>query len=273
MFDLQRLFYNDLILESTISHNNVYWRSVESCKNERNKLNRLFVINDIINFIIMLNSNVFSFLNEIKQNNNREWFQANKPFFDDANSSVKLCAQQLFEELKFRNNLDDYKVFRIYRDVRFSKDKSPYKNHFGIAFHRQKPNFRGGYYLHITPDESFLGIGFWGPSKDDLFRIRKEIEMYPDEFEAVVTEKRLIKNFGVLQGEQLKKAPKGFDPTHPAINYLRFKQLIFIQKIGDQQLMNDSFSDWMEHQFEVIRPFLNYMSEILTTDSNGEPLP
>ncbi|MDB2697857.1 DUF2461 domain-containing protein [Crocinitomicaceae bacterium] len=133
--------------------------------------------------------------------------------------------------------------------------------------------FGGGYYLHITPDESFLGIGFWGPSKDDLFRIRKEIEMYPDEFEAVVTEKGLIKNFGVLQGEQLKKAPKGFDPTHPGINYLRFKQLIFIQKIGDDQLMNDSFSDWMEHQFEVIRPFLNYMSEILTTDLNGEPLP
>ncbi|MDB2697856.1 DUF2461 domain-containing protein [Crocinitomicaceae bacterium] len=92
----------------------------------------------------MLNSNVFSFLKEIKQNNNREWFQANKPFFDDANSNVKLCAQQLFEELKLRNDLDDYKVFRIYRDVRFSKDKSPYKNHFGIAFHRRKPNFRGG---------------------------------------------------------------------------------------------------------------------------------
>ena len=218
----------------------------------------------------MLNSSVFSFLKELKENNNRAWFQEHKKLHDDARRHVNDLSDKLFEKLKTTHNLDQNKVFRIFRDVRFSKDKTPFKTHFGLAFHRQKPKYRGGYYLHIEPEGSFLGIGFWEPNKDDLFRIRKEIEMYPEEFEAVVTEKRLVQNFGVLQGEQLKKSPKGFDPEHAGIKYLRYKQLVFMQKIGDHQLMDGSFSDWMEHQFEVIKPYLNYMSEILTTDLNGE---
>lgn len=220
----------------------------------------------------MLNSSVFSFLKELKENNNRAWFQEHKKLHDDARRHVNDLSDKLFEKLKTTHNLDQNKVFRIFRDVRFSKDKTPYKTHFGLAFHRQKPKYRGGYYLHIEPEGSFLGIGFWEPNKDDLFRIRKEIEMYPEEFEAVVTEKRLVQNFGVLQGDQLKKSPKGFDPEHAGIKYLRYKQLVFMQKIGDQQLMDGSFSDWMEHQFEVIKPYLNYMSEILTTDLNGESI-
>ena len=220
----------------------------------------------------MLNSSVFSFLKELKENNNRAWFQEHKKLHDDARRHVNDLSDKLFEKLKTTHNLDQNKVFRIFRDVRFSKDKTPFKTHFGLAFHRQKPKYRGGYYLHIEPEGSFLGIGFWEPNKDDLFRIRKEIEMYPEEFEAVVTEKRLVQNFGVLQGEQLKKSPKGFDAEHAGIKYLRYKQLVFMQKIGDQQLMDGSFSDWMEHQFEVIKPYLNYMSEILTTDLNGESI-
>lgn len=220
----------------------------------------------------MLDKDVFDFLNLLKRNNNREWFKQNKELHDQSKKKVLEFSQKLFEELKVENNLDKSKVFRIYRDVRFSKNKTPYKNHFGIGFHRTKPQYRGGYYLHIEPDNSFLATGFWAPDKTDLYRIRKEIEQDHQYFSNIAESNQLIKSWNSMLGEQLKTAPKGFDKNHPGIQYLRYKQFIFSQKISNEQLQNPSFSQWIIKEFSIIKPFLNYMGEVLTTDLNGEPL-
>ena len=111
-----------------------------------------------------LSTEVFSFLNELKANNNRDWFTEHKEQFKNLEKQVKQFYAALWEQLKTHDEVDEYKLFRIYRDVRFSADKTPYKTHFGGAFHRKKPALRGGYYLHIAPGECFAAVGFWEPN-------------------------------------------------------------------------------------------------------------
>lgn len=220
----------------------------------------------------MLHPSIFPFLDELRENNNRDWFKANKHKHDEARAHVVQFTQALFECLSDENQLDRQKVFRVYRDVRFSKNKTPYKSHFGIGFHRIKPQFRGGYYLHLEPGAAFIGAGFWGPNKDDLFRVRKEIEMDPEYFEKMSTAKTLTGIWGAMKGDQLKTAPKGFDKEDPGIENLRFKQYIFTKEIPDELLYDKNFEQWMVDHFNAIRPFLDYMGEVLTSDLNGESL-
>jgi len=220
----------------------------------------------------MLDQDVFNFLNQLKLNNNRDWFKKNKHLHDHSKKIVTNYAEELFQELKADNQLDRVKVFRIYRDVRFSKNKTPYKTHFGIGFHRTKPKYRGGYYLHIEPENSFIATGFWKPEKEDLLRIRKEIEADHSYFKNVVQHPVLNKKWGTLKGDTLKTAPKGFEKDHPGIEHLRFKQFIFMKKINDQQIVKANFNDWIKEQFKAAKPFVNFMGEILTTDLNGESI-
>lgn len=113
------------------------------------------------------------------------------------------------------------KMFRIYRDVRFSKNKQPYKNHLAVSYHRRKPHLRGGYYLHIEPGNSFIACGFWDPKPDDLLRIRKEFEMDDVYIRKILNDPDFVSTFGNLQGEEVKTAPKGFDKNHPAIDLIK----------------------------------------------------
>ena len=220
----------------------------------------------------MLDQDVFNFLNQLKLNNNRDWFKKNKHLHDHSKKIVTNYAEELFQQLKVDNQLDRVKVFRIYRDVRFSKNKTPYKTHFGIGFHRTKPKYRGGYYLHLEPGNSFIATGFWKPEKEDLLRIRKEIEADHSYFKNVVQHPVLNKKWGTLKGDTLKTAPKGFEKDHPGIEHLRFKQFIFMKKINDQQIVKANFNDWIKEQFKAAKPFVNFMGEILTTDLNGESI-
>jgi uncharacterized protein (TIGR02453 family) len=220
----------------------------------------------------MLHSDVFPFLKTLKENNNRDWFKANKDQHDAARKHVLQFSDLLFQRLQHENQLDKQKVFRIYRDVRFSKNKTPYKTHFGISFHRSKPKFRGGYYLHIEPGASFLATGFWQPNKDDLFRVRKEIEFDHGQFTKMATLPALVEHWNPLQGEQLKTAPKGFEKDHPGIEYLRFKQFLFMQNIEDNALFDSKFGPWIVEQFKAIKPFHNYMGDVLTSNLNGESI-
>ena len=121
--------------------------------------------------------NTISFLEQLKSNNNRHWFNENKTKYLDVKNDLTALNNSIFNALRVSEHLDYVKMFRIYRDTRFSKNKEPYKNHIGIAFHRIKPHYRGGYYIHIEPGNSFLGAGFWDPNKEDLQRIRKEFEV------------------------------------------------------------------------------------------------
>ena len=220
----------------------------------------------------MLDYDIFTFLNQLKQNNNREWFKKNKLLHDLSRKKIVALSEKLFDLLKVDNQLDKFKIFRIYRDVRFSKNKTPYKNHFGIAFHRKKPEFRGGYYLHFEPENSFIATGFWKPNKDDLLRIRKEIECDHIYFKDVIKHQDLVGKWNSLTGDQLKTAPKGFERDHPGIELLRFKQFIYLKKIKDKDIFSESFSPWVVDQFKAAKPFVNYMGNVLTTDLNGESI-
>jgi uncharacterized protein (TIGR02453 family) len=183
-----------------------------------------------------------TFLTELAKNNNRDWFNEHKPKFKAIEAEVKAVYNALGTMMNMHDQIDKVKVFRIYRDVRFSKNKLPYKTHFGGSFHRVKPAFRGGYYLHIQPqNESFIAIGFWEPNKEDLFRIRKELEIDDSDLRAILADKTFKAVWGDFVGEELKTAPKGFDRAHPAIDLIRKKQYIFTKSFTDKEILNNNF--------------------------------
>ena len=221
----------------------------------------------------MISKDVFSFLKKLQKNNNREWFHVHKPAFKEVELGVKQFYAQLYEQLNTVDSIDSFKIFRIYRDVRFSKNKLPYKTHFGGSFHRTKPELRGGYYLHIAPNnESFIATGFWEPSKEDLFRIRKEFEIDSDEMRQLMDQPKFKSVWGELQGEELKSAPRGFDKLDPNIDLIRRKQFIFTKKFSDKDVLSKGFEKQVIEDFKVIRPYFDYMSSVLTTNLNGESM-
>ena len=216
--------------------------------------------------------NTISFLKELKLNNNREWFNENKDRFNTIQSQVKIFAQEVNDSLNVSDNIEKIKIFRIYRDLRFSKDKTPYKKNIGMAFHRAKPELRGGYYLEISADESFIAVGFWNPNKEDLLRIRKEIEIDGQEFKRIVNQKKIKEIWGDLKGDEVKTSPKGFTSDHEYIDLIKKKQFIFIKKLKEKDILDEKFQKELVNYFESIRPFFDYMSEVLTTNLDGESI-
>jgi len=221
----------------------------------------------------VITKDVISFLNKLKKNNTREWFTEHKKEFKALEAQVKDFYGSLMDELNTHDEIEKLKMFRIYRDVRFSKDKTPYQPHFAGSFPRSGARLRGGYYLRIRPGgESFMACGFWLPEKEDLFRIRKELELDASEFKKVINEKSFKKTWGKLQGEELKTAPKGFDKEHQDIDLIRKKGYIFTREFTDNEVTSKTFFDDVSARFEAIRPFFDLMSDILTTNLNGESL-
>ena len=214
--------------------------------------------------------NTISFLKELKLNNNREWFNENKDRFNNIQSQVKIFAQEVNDSLNVSDNIEKIKIFRIYRDLRFSKDKTPYKKNIGMAFHRAKPELRGGYYLEISADESFIAAGFWNPNKEDLLRIRKEIEIDGQEFKRIINQKKIKDIWGDLRGDEVKTSPKGFTSDHEYIDLIKKKQFIFIKKLKEKDILDEKFQKELVNYFKSIRPFFDYMSEVLTTNLDGE---
>lgn len=221
---------------------------------------------------MQLPTDLFSFFTDLQQNNNRDWFTANKPTFKTLETQVKSFGELLKDRLNQHDHIDRFKLFRIYRDVRFSKDKTPYKTHFGLTWHRTKPLYRGGYYLHLSPNNNFLACGFWDPNPADLKRIRKEIDIDGKEYRAILNNKTFCRVWGELQGEAVKTAPKGYAKDHPQIDLLRFKQHIFTIKYTDDEVYQADFLDRADSALKAVRPFVDYMSEVLTTNSDGESL-
>lgn len=221
---------------------------------------------------MQLPDDIFQFFNELAKNNTREWFQDHKPRFKSLEQDVKLFGEKLKGLLNTEDRVDRAKLFRIYRDVRFSKDKTPFKTHFGISFHREKPALRGGYYLHIKPGDNFIATGFWNPNKEDLLRIRKEMEIDPSEFREIMENVNFKKVWGYLEGEEVKTAPKNFSKDDPNIDLIRKKQYIFTKSYSDKEVLAPNFIENVHNDFKTIRPFFDYMSDVLTTNTNGESL-
>lgn len=216
----------------------------------------------------------FQFLKDLNKNNNRDWFAENKPRFKEAQDNAKAFYGVIQDNLNQHDEIEKLKIFRIYRDVRFSKDKTPYKPHFAGSFSRLGKHLRGGYYLRIRPGESFLAGGFWEPNKDDLFRIRKEIEMDASEIRGILHDPTYKKYFGGTfdSFSELKSAPRGFDKEHPDVDLLRKKGFIATRNFSDAEVLSSDFIHEVDRSFQALRPFFDLFSDILTTNLNGESI-
>ncbi|MEZ4940180.1 MAG: DUF2461 domain-containing protein [Saprospiraceae bacterium] len=215
---------------------------------------------------------ILQFLQDLGNNNNRDWFQANKTRYETALDNMKQFVAAVEQALGETDHLEGSTLFRIYRDVRFSKDKSPYKNHFGMGFKRATKRLRGGYYLHVEPGASFVGGGFWQPNAQDLKRIRDEFAADDKPIRKIMADATFKKYFGILQGDEVKTAPRGFDAGNPAIDLIRKKSFTVHRSFTDKEVTGENFLQEVKRTFEAMRPYFNYMSEVLTTDLNGESL-
>lgn len=214
-----------------------------------------------------------SYLKKLKINNNRDWFAEHKSIFIEAQNNAKELYAEIRNNLEKHDEIEKFKLFRIYRDVRFSKDKTPYKPHFSGSFSRLGKHLRGGYYLRIRPGESFLAGGFWEPNKEDLFRLRKEIEVDASEFREILEDKNFQHYFGnTFKGDELKTAPRGFDKEHPDVDLLRKKGFIAVRNFTDDEVLSTNFSLEVDKSYKALRPFFNLFSDILTTNLNGESI-
>ena len=219
-----------------------------------------------------ITKDVIGFLKELKANNNRDWFAENKKRFKAVESVAKGFYNSLLDELNTHDEIEKLKMFRIYRDVRFSKDKSPYQPHFAGSFARAGAHRRGGYYLRIRPGESFIAVGFWQPNPKDLLRLRKEFERDSEEIRNIIGKNDLKDTWGDIVGEEVKTAPKGFKKDDPNIDLIRKKAFIFVRNFSDKEVLQPDFIDTVNDSFMAIRPYFDYMSEVLTTNLNGESL-
>jgi len=213
------------------------------------------------------------FLKTLSKNNNRDWFNEHKDKYTKVHDNIVDFADALLAEMNKHDNIETpsgkKSLYRIYKDVRFSKDKTPYNSHWSGGFKRATKQLRGGYYFRIQVGNSFLAGGFWGPEPNDIQRIREDIDLNYEDWQKMLADKTLVKTFGKLMGEQLSSAPRGYAKDHPAIDLLRHKQFILKHAFTDKEVLSPDFLKKVNDGFKKMRPFFNYMSEVLTTDANG----
>jgi uncharacterized protein (TIGR02453 family) len=220
-----------------------------------------------------IEKSTFQFLKDLKKNNNRDWFNENKPVFKAHEASTKSFFKSVQDGLNLTDKIESHKVWRIYRDVRFSKDKTPYKSRFAGSFARLGADRRGGYYLNIEPGNAIVGGGFYGPNKEDLLRIRKEFEQSDKAIRKILDNADFKTYFpNGLEGEELKSAPRGFDKEHKSIDLIRKKQFIVLRRFSDSDVIQPGFEDEVLKTYKVIRTYFDFMSDVLTTDLNGESI-
>lgn len=221
-----------------------------------------------------INPSTLKFLKDLAKNNERAWFDKHKQVYLQAHQNMCVFVDELILEMNKHDELDNVSgkksLFRIYNDVRFSKDKSPYNPRFAFSLSRSTKLKRGGYYMNIKPGGSFLGCGFWGPNPADLARIRQDISYNYEQWNKLLKSKGIASNFGGLVGEKVLTAPRGFDINNPGIEFLRHKQFILRHNFTDAEVTSPGFLKEVNKIYKAVRPFFNYMSEVLTTDANGE---
>lgn len=221
----------------------------------------------------MINRATLDFLRELRKHNTREWFAEHKKDYEMARKEFSKLIDVSADELNLTDVIESKKIFRINRDVRFSKDKSPYKNNLSGFFTRATAARRGGYFLSVEPEgKTIVGGGFYAPEKEDLLRIRKEFEMDTTEIEKITADKNFVNHFGKMRGESLKTAPRDFDKEHPNIKWINMKQFYAFREFTDDEVIAESFPKEVIRTFLAIRPFFDYMSDVLTTDLNGESI-
>ena len=216
---------------------------------------------------------VFSFLNDLEKNNNRDWFAEQKPRYQEQEVFLKAFFNEVHAKLSAHDHIEKMKIYRIYKDVRFSINKTPYNIHRSVGFSREGASLRGGYYLRIESGKSMLAGGFFSPNPADLLRIRKEFDLDATEIRAILSEPKFKKAFdGFETSHQVKTAPKGFSKDALNIDLIRKKNFVVSHSFTDQEVLSPGFTDNVIQHFLLLKPFFDYMSAILTTDLNGVSL-
>lgn len=215
-----------------------------------------------------MQSSTLQFLRTLEKNNNREWFNENKTTYQEAQQDVISFVEKLIEEMGVFDEeigkADAKKsLFRIYRDTRFSKDKSPYKTNFGASLGMGKGSQKAGYYLHIEPCKSFLAGGIYMPESSVLKEIRKEISAFGEEFLTIV-EKDEFRNYfrGLSVEDKLKKVPQGFEKDDKMAEFLKLKHYIVTHPVSDEQLLNENAAKEFAKIYEAMKPLNDFLNAI-----------
>lgn len=210
--------------------------------------------------------NVIEFLKDLTANNQREWMQDNKKRYEVAKAEFKELVASLISGIStFDESVQglDPKdcIFRINRDIRFSKDKSPYKTNFGAAMMEGgKKSTNPTYYLHVQPGKSFVAGGVYMPEPENIKKIRQEIDYNPEELRDIVKGEQFRKVFGQMTGESLKTAPKGYPKDHPNIDLLRMKSFLVTKDMNDKAVLSKGFVTKITEMYQIMYPFNQYFA-------------
>lgn len=215
----------------------------------------------------MLQKSTIEFLKNLKENNNKEWFDANRKIYEAVKADfLGLVAQNLkdIEKLDARFAEVDPKkcIFRINRDVRFSKDKSPYKTNMGAGYSPGGKNSPfAAYYFHLEPGNSFIGGGLWMPEAEQLKKVRQEIDYNYKDFKKIVENKKFVATYtGLSSEDMLKNPPKGYEIENPAIEYLKRKSFVSSHPIKDSDLTDKNLSKIIKESFTTLQPLISFIN-------------
>jgi len=223
----------------------------------------------------MLTKESLQFLDDLKKNNNRDWFQDNKKRYEIFKKDYHQLVSDFLDVMKpLDPSLELLEVknctFRINRDIRFSKDKSPYKAHLGVWMSTgAKGANRAGYYVHIEKGASFIAGGFYSPEAEDLKKVRKEIAFFHDDLEAILADKNFKKEFGSLdvnETNSLKSMPRGYEKDHPAIAFLKLKSFTATQKYDIAEVTQKDFVAKMSKKLIALKPLNEFINRALETE-------
>jgi uncharacterized protein (TIGR02453 family) len=211
---------------------------------------------------------IFAFLHGLRENNNHEWFAAHRPEYDLARALFEDFIQGLIFRFDVVEPLGDLAakdaIFRIHNDMRFAKNKPPYKDHFGaVLAPGGRHSLRLPYYIHIMPGGSLLAGGAHMPTSADLQAIRASIAEDPGPIRRVIEAPEFLRYFGEISGESLKSAPRGYAPDHPQIDLLRHKQFTLVHQLSDEQVLAESFADHALQVFSAMKPFFGYLQPLV----------
>jgi uncharacterized protein (TIGR02453 family) len=214
----------------------------------------------------MIQKSTLDFLKKLKKNNNREWFAKNKSLYENAKNDFEVFVFELINDTaEFDDNISGLEpkdcTFRIYKDVRFSKDKTPYKTALGASINKggRKSEYPG-YYFHLSPGGCFLAGGNYNPMPDKLRAIRNKIFENTKAFEKIVKNKDFVKLFKSVRGGKLKTTPKGFPKEHPSSEYLKFKSFIVYHEVKDEKVLSKNMIDYSVRVFKQMKAFIDFLS-------------
>ena len=219
--------------------------------------------------MITIKKNTLSFLEELKENNNREWFAENQTRYKEARKNFETFVQEVINGIsEFEPIMKGLEakncIFRINRDIRFTNDKSPYKSNFGAFIVRGGKKNSGrfaGYYLHIEPGECFIAGGAYIPPAPWLSAIREKINEQPDVFKKIISQKEFIKYFNEIEGEKLKKPPKGYSADNPNIELLKHKSYLVMHNVSEKILLAPDYYNHVIQVLKAMKPLNDFLSD------------